>query len=102
MNNAERSGRFEVAMLAIEDMYEGELPALLAELLARGRKIAAVWGVADVRDVRPDLSDDQCWEVLQLVDRWQDAEHGICWQTLEEAAEVLFGEAPEGREDGDE
>jgi hypothetical protein len=156
MNNAERTNRFEVAMLAIEDLYEDALPALLVEVLADARhwcdrhdrsfweidrqahrhyltelsmetptqtspmtqheradadidqllvarrQIAAVWGVEDVQEVRPDLSDDQCWEVLQLVERTLDAEHGICWQTLEVAADTLFGEAPAEKEEGHE
>ena len=45
--------------------------------------------------MRPDLSDEQAWEVLQKVDHHKDAELGINWLTLEMAAEDLFGDAPE-------
>jgi len=37
MDNAERSNRFEVAMLALDDLYDEELPALLVDLLTDAR-----------------------------------------------------------------
>jgi hypothetical protein len=63
------------------------------ELLAKHRQIGAIWGVEDVLTIRPDLSDQQAWEVLQMVNRCKDAELGITWLTLEMAAEDLFGAA---------
>jgi hypothetical protein len=36
-SNAERSNRFEAAMLALGDLYEYELPMLLLDLLADAR-----------------------------------------------------------------
>jgi hypothetical protein len=65
------------------------------ELLTERRLIALLWGIEDVRGLRPDLTEVQCWEVLQDVDRHKDAELGITWLTLELAAEDLFGSAPE-------
>jgi hypothetical protein len=64
------------------------------ELLAERRQIALIWSTEDVQGLRPDLSEDQCWEVLQDVDRYKDAELGITWLTLECHAEMLFGHAP--------
>lgn len=64
-------------------------------LLAERRQIAVIWSIEDVQEVRPDLSEDQCWEVLHYIGRRQDAEVGINWLTLEFAAEELFGDAPE-------
>ncbi len=81
---------------AIADSPPPEPPEIdIHEILAERRLIGLVWGVEDVLEVRPDLSEDQCWEVLQSVDRHKDAELGINWQTLEIAAEELFGDAPE-------
>jgi hypothetical protein len=68
------------------------------ELLAKRKKIAVIWSIEDVQHVRPDLTDDQAWQVLLEVDRRHDAEHGINWQTLEYVAEDLFGDAPETNE----
>lgn len=65
---------------------------VLHELLARRRQIAHVWSVEDVLEVRPDLDEDQAWQVLQLVDRNKDATIGITWETLEAAAEALYPE----------
>jgi hypothetical protein len=65
------------------------------ELLADRRQSAAIWSIEDVKQVRPGLTDDQAWEVLQLVERTHDCNYGITWLTLEIAAEGLFGYAPE-------
>jgi hypothetical protein len=68
-----------------------DIPTLLAER----KLIASLWGVEDVQEVRPDLTEAQAWEVLQHVDRRMDASLGITWDNLEWAAEELFGDAPE-------
>ncbi|HJT77881.1 MAG TPA: hypothetical protein VJ739_11830 [Gemmataceae bacterium] len=70
-------------------------------LLAKRRQIAAIWSVEDVRHVRPDLTDEQAWEVLQRVGRRHDAETGITWLTLEYSAEELFGPNLEADAEGE-
>ena len=75
----------------MNDHSEIDIDALLAER----KQIAVIWGVEDVQQVRPDLTDDQAWEVLLYVRRHHDAEFGVNWQTLECIAEDLFGDAPE-------
>ena len=82
------------ALRAAQSVLDGtELD--LHELLAGRRKIAAIWCIEDVQAVRPDLTDDQAWEVLQEAQRKQDATMGISWDTLEILAEDLFGSVPE-------
>lgn len=61
------------------------------KLLEENRMIAHIWQVEDVQYVRPDLTKDQCWKVLQRVDAKKDAELGIHWETLRITAEWLFG-----------
>jgi hypothetical protein len=68
------------------------------ELLADNRQIAHIWGIGDVQKVRPDLDDDQAWQVLQTIDRRLDSEQGVCWETIEIVADELFGDAPEAEE----
>ena len=68
------------------------------DLLAGRKQIAVIWGVEDVQEVRPDLTDEQAWEVLQQTDRKHDATLGINWDTLECISEMLFGYAPETNE----
>jgi len=70
-------------------------------LLAERREIAHIWSIEDVQGIRPDLDDEQAWEVLQNVDRHKDAQYGITWLTLEMAAEHLFGDAPETDDAGE-
>jgi transposase-like protein len=63
-------------------------------LLAYDRKIAAIWCIEDVQGIRPDLTAEQAWEVLEEVSRKHDAEYGISWTTLECMADILFDRAP--------
>jgi hypothetical protein len=42
-----------------------------------------------MQTVRPDLSKDQEWAVLQVVDRQSSGACGITWDTLLYAAEEL-------------
>jgi len=75
----------------MKDTQDIDIHAILAER----REIAITWSIEDVQFVRPDLTDDQAWQVLQQVNRHHDAELGVNWQTLECIAEDLFGDAPE-------
>ena len=63
------------------------------QLLAKLRMIGVVWCIEDVKEVRPDLTDDQAWEVLQEVERKHNAEIGISWFTLQVFADELFPES---------
>jgi uncharacterized protein (DUF4213/DUF364 family) len=68
------------------------------DLLARRKQIAVIWDVEDVQEVRPDLTDEQAWEVLKQTRHQHDATLGINWETLEFTAQMLFGDAPESNE----
>jgi hypothetical protein len=85
------------ARLALDELLQAvppdeEVRISLDDLLQRNGVIAHTWCIADVRDLRPDLSDDQAWEVLEYVARRLDCELGISWTTLEVCAEELFPE----------
>lgn len=54
--------------------------------------ISIVWSIDDVKDVRPDLDDEQAMEVLGFVKDKHDATIGITWDTLEYAADHLYPE----------
>lgn len=60
------------------------------DLLARHQQIAAIWAIEDVKGIRPHLTDDQAWDVLERVGDKHDAEYGISWTTLEIVADDLF------------
>ena len=61
--------------------------------LAERREIAIIWCIDDVKEVRPDLNEDQCWQVLQHAKRHYDATVGISWEVLDIVAGILFGDA---------
>lgn len=69
------------------------------QLLARDGKIAVIWCIEDVKGIRPHLTDEQAWEVLEEVGRKHDAEYGISWMTLGDFADEMFSEtSSDGRE----
>ena len=71
-------------------------------ILAGRREIAVIWAIEDVQEVRPDLTEDQCWEVLEAAKGDHDATIGINWDVLTCHAQMLFGSAPEADETGEE
>lgn len=80
---------------AIAGVPEAARPATPSDIhayLAERRQIAHIWGIDDVKQERPDLDDDQCWAVLQDIDRHLDSEHGISWDTIRSTADELYPE----------
>lgn len=69
----------------------------LLDALAERRMIAVVWEAGDVQEVRPDLTDEQAWEVLRAARQEHDAGLGINWDVLECHADMLFPEPAEDR-----
>jgi hypothetical protein len=76
----------------------GSDPVDAHELLAKHRMIGVVWCIQDVQEVRPDLTDDQAWEVLQEVERKHNSELGISWTTLEIFADELYPQSDREQE----
>ena len=62
------------------------------DLLATRHQIAIIWCVEDMQEIRPDLTEDQCWAVLTAAKRHHDANLGINWETLSCQAATLFPE----------
>lgn len=54
--------------------------------------ITITWSIEDVKDVRQDLSDDQCRAVLHWVKKHHDANVGINWEVLKYWADELYPE----------
>ena len=52
--------------------------------------IAIIWEIDDVKSVRPDLTNDECMEVLGYIDRKHDATLGVSWDTLRWHCDYLF------------
>jgi hypothetical protein len=57
--------------------------------------ITITWHIDDVKEARPDLSDEQAREVLQYVEEHHDASIGVNWDVLETAADDVFPASPE-------
>lgn len=54
--------------------------------------ICSIWQVEDVQERRPDLTVEQCREVLRSIERHHNAEIGINWDVIDAVADFLFPE----------
>tara|TARA_R100000781_G_scaffold105605_1_gene69426 strand:+ start:28 stop:381 length:354 start_codon:yes stop_codon:yes gene_type:complete len=52
--------------------------------------IVIIWEIDDIKNIRPDLTDDECMEVLDYAERKHDATLGITYDTLEWHCDYLF------------
>jgi hypothetical protein len=88
---------YTVSVLAVDDEL-GILtkPLELKRLLDQQRQVAVIWEVDDVLVLRPELTDDEAWAVLQYAHQYHDAGIGLNWESIESAAESLFGPEPQG------
>ncbi|CAB4129375.1 hypothetical protein UFOVP118_15 [uncultured Caudovirales phage] len=57
--------------------------------------LADDWHIDDVQSVRPDLNEDQCIHVLDVLADWFDANDGINWGVIEMTAENLYPQEDE-------
>lgn len=85
-----RNTEFSIRRLDTDEELMTEASIDIHAILRANRLIAHVWGIDDVKSRRPDLTDDQAWQVLQEVERQLDSELGITWETIEAAAEGLY------------
>jgi hypothetical protein len=74
------------------DDVDRQSPIGINDLLAQRRQVAVIWSTEDVLGVRPDLTDDQAWQVLQQCRDHHDCELGFNWLLIETVAEDLFPE----------
>lgn len=63
-----------------------------AVFLAQRGRIALVWSIDDVLQVRPDLTRAQAWQLLRALEEDHHAGLGISWDPLLVAAQEMFGE----------
>jgi hypothetical protein len=89
------------ASVDIDDLFdtnsipeEHEIDVDLDQFFEEHRQVAVIWTIDHVREIRPDLSDDQCWEVLRLCRaRWGSCQ-AIDWEAIEKTALELYGSEP--------
>jgi hypothetical protein len=56
----------------------------------RASKITIEWSVADVKCSRPQLTMEQCKDVLEVIESDHDAQVGINWGVVKDCADELF------------
>jgi hypothetical protein len=81
-----------------EDCHYAESEIDIQQLLRQRRQVAVVWCVEDVKHVRPDLTEDQAWQVLQQCYDKHDCEWGFTWTYLQDVAADLFPKQPSTKE----
>jgi len=52
------------------------------------KTISIVWGTDDVKEIRPDLTDEQAWEVLKEAEHFHDANNTVIFTSLREKKAV--------------
>jgi len=62
------------------------------------RQIAIIWDIDDVKEGRPDLTDEQAMEVLETIKDDHDAYYGVTWYTLRDITDLMFPE-DEGKDE---
>ena len=55
-----------------------------------GKAIVGYWCVQDIQSFRPELTPQQCWEILETTQANFDANLGINWQVLFGFAQAMF------------
>ena len=82
----------ECAELIAKKLNCGDQMAEIMEALDSfwSDKIAHIWSIADVQEIRPDIDDDQAGRVLFRVLCKLDCTLGITWDGLEFWAEEMF------------
>jgi hypothetical protein len=104
-SDGEEGQAYREALAAITEAIGAENSTVdtgIDAILTARCQVAVIWGIEDVLKVRPDLTDEQCWEVLQQTRRYHDAGIGINWDVLSCHADMLFGPGPEGADPDEE
>lgn len=91
---AQRKAHIYTALEAVQQWLqaserEADTLAIKQALEAQGY-LLAIWHIDDVKGIRPDLSEEQCREVLEQASHKHDAEIGISWDVLTVWADELF------------
>lgn len=71
-----------------------ELKAAAENLTSR--EILFSWSVEDVQSVRPDLTDEQAFAVLERCEYCLDGEIGMNWYAIQAAADDLYPQPKDG------
>jgi hypothetical protein len=74
-----------------------DISAIETQLEAQGC-IAIIWSIEDVQDVRPDLTLEQCKDLLRQCKEQHDADIGITWAVIRIHADDLFPTPEEAAE----
>lgn len=91
---AESTARRIADALNAQAAVLGQTAPLGEGRVGQGWQIAVIWDIEDVQSIRPDLDDEQAWEVLQSAEKHRDASIGLNWDVFGCHAEMLFGDAP--------
>ena len=82
------------------ESWSAGLRAISEQLAAEGY-VAILWHVDDVKQERPDLSDDQAMAVLRKAEHDHNADIGLNWDVLRGHADELYA-PPDEPEDHDD
>lgn len=77
--------------MTIKNLRDAEFDICkVQDYLNENKCVAIIWTIDDVKSVRPDLDDEQCYAVLQEYQQGYDCNANGDWDALETHAEELF------------
>ena len=89
---------FKNGKFSISELEEKIKEIATEEFYNQETQIANVWSIEDVKCDRPDLTDEECLDVLQVVLDEHDANIGINWTVLQYYEEKLYPTKKEDEE----
>ncbi len=77
----------------ISRKHPQKLSRFLRELVNYSNdNIFIIWSSDDIKERRPDLTDEQCYKVLKSLEKDHESCYGITWETIDSTADFLFKE----------
>ena len=81
---------FKNEKITINELEENIKNISKEEFYDQETQIAIPWSIEDIKKDRPDLTDEECLDVLFVIKEKHDANIGINWEVLEYYADTIY------------
>ena len=81
---------FKNKKITINELEEDIKNIAKDEFYNQETQIAIPWSIEDIKNDRPDLTDEECLDVLHVIKEKHDANIGVNWEVLEYYTNTLY------------
>lgn len=81
---------FKNSKISIEKLEKDIQELAKEEFYNQETQVAIPWSIEDIKKDRPDLTDEECLNVLFVIKEKHDANIGINWEVLEYYADTIY------------